>query len=464
MTDTPHSSDLHSAGLPGGLDARRLLDLAQGQASNTTEAKFIAPSPSELQEHFDDLTILERIGQGGMGAVYKAVQPKLDREVALKVMLHGAEADLTFGERFNREARTLARLSHPNIVQIFDFGERSGHCYLLMEYVDGMTLRQLMQMDQVSATEALELVPQMCDALQYAHRHGVVHRDIKPENILVDQAGVVHIADFGLAKLVEDKGMAPTLTQADQIMGTPHYMAPEQIEQPLKVDHRADIFSLGVVFYELLTGQLPLGRFKPPSESAKVGKQVDEAVMRSLEREPDARYQDAGDVKTQVMSKGTPHEGGVEPERTNRFVQPLACYLVAVFLLKMIMLYKLLDVRPVESGRSSPRDTVALDSVVTACLVLLVGVGMWRAWRVVSDMHRRAVHGWRMRFGLVLVTLPIVVAAEVAAYAAARQIPDDGFTFLTQTVAVIGLMAVYIWLISWMDRWYIRHPFDPACE
>jgi serine/threonine protein kinase len=145
-------------------------------------------------------------------------------------------------------------------------------------------------------------VPQICEALQYAHDQGVVHRDIKPENILLDKRGQVKIADFGLAKLLGQEAADSALTGSRQVMGTPHYMAPEQMEKPLAVDHRADIYSLGVVFYEMLTGELPLGRFAPPSQRVHVDVRLDEVVFRALEKEPERRYQHASEVKTEVES------------------------------------------------------------------------------------------------------------------------------------------------------------------
>ena len=143
-------------------------------------------------------------------------------------------------------------------------------------------------------------MPQICEALQYAHDKGVVHRDIKPENILLDKEGRVKIADFGIAKLVGREAKDSTLTGAGQIVGTPQYMAPEQIEHPLEVDHRADIYSLGVVFYQMLTGELPIGRFAPPSKKVQIDVRLDEVVLRALEKEPEQRYQQASQVKTEV--------------------------------------------------------------------------------------------------------------------------------------------------------------------
>ena len=258
------------------------------------------PVPEEIATHFPQLEILELLGQGGMGIVYKARQPRLDRLVALKLLPLESASDPAFTERFNREAKALARLSHPGIVAVFDFGQAGPYFYFLMEFVDGLNLRQLVQSKQITPTEALAIVPKICDALQYAHDEGIVHRDIKPANILMDKKGRVKIADFGLAKLLGKATADPTLTATAQVMGTPHYMAPEQITGTREVDHRADIYSLGVVFYEMLTGQLPVGRFAPPSRKVQVDVRLDEIVLKALEQEPQRRYQQVSEVRTDV--------------------------------------------------------------------------------------------------------------------------------------------------------------------
>ena len=261
---------------------------------------FVPPPLAEIARLFPQLEVIAFLGKGGMGAVYEARQPALGRRVALKVLPARATAQAGFAERFNREARALARLSHPGIVSVYDFGQADGLPYFLMEYVDGATLRQVTQTRKLAPREALGIVPQICAALQYAHDEGVVHRDIKPENILIDKKGRVKIADFGIAKIIDPETPAVALTGVQDVVGTPHYMAPEQVEHPREVDHRADIFSLGVVFYEMLTGELPLGKFQPPSHRAEMDVRLDEVVMRTLEKEPARRYQQAGEVRTAV--------------------------------------------------------------------------------------------------------------------------------------------------------------------
>jgi serine/threonine protein kinase len=167
------------------------------------------PSPEAIAALFPNLEILECLGRGGMGVVYKARQKQLNRLVALKILAPEREKDPAFAGRFEKEAQALARLDHPNIVTIHDFGQSGGMYYLLMEYVDGVTLRHLLASERVSAREVLAIVPQICDALQYAHDQGIVHRDIKPENIMLDRRGRVKVADFGLAKLVGPESGLP---------------------------------------------------------------------------------------------------------------------------------------------------------------------------------------------------------------------------------------------------------------
>src|SRR5213593_4688364 len=276
------------------------------QASIPTEAgkgaasKSAPPTHEELVAAFPQLEILELIGQGGMGFVFKARQSKIERLVALKILPQSLAADHAFAERFTREGRVLARLNHPNIVTIHDFGQANGFYYLLMEFVDGVNLRQAMRMGRFTPAQALAVVPHICEALQFAHNEGILHRDIKPENILLDSKGRVKIADFGIAKLLGEPHTDATRTGSGATLGTPHYMAPEQLERPGEVDHHADIYSLGVVFYEMLTGELPLGKFQSPSQKVQVDVRLDEVVLHALEKEPARRYQQVSEVKTAV--------------------------------------------------------------------------------------------------------------------------------------------------------------------
>jgi tRNA A-37 threonylcarbamoyl transferase component Bud32 len=257
-----------------------------------------APAPDDLARFFPQLEILGLLGQGGMGAVYKARQPRLDRLVALKILPPEAARDPAFAARFTREARALARLSHPHIVAVHDFGDSDGLYYFLMEFVDGTDLRRLLQSGPLPPREAVAIARQLCDALEYAHEEGVIHRDIKPENILLDRRGRVKVADFGLVKILGESLTDLPLTASRQVMGTLFYMSPEQIERPLQVDHRADVYGLGVVLYEMLTGGLPLGRFAPPSAKGPVDRRLDEIVLRALAKEPGDRYQEVRDLRS----------------------------------------------------------------------------------------------------------------------------------------------------------------------
>jgi serine/threonine protein kinase len=336
----PQCGTLLPAGTLAGLCPACLLK--QGAADETATGgqtpPFQPPSIAELAPLFPQLEILELIGKGGMGAVYKARQKELDCLVALKILPPGIGRDAAFAERFAREARALAKLNHPGIVTLYEFGQVQSSAgvspasgsqpstlnsqplyFFLMEFVDGVNLRQLLHAGRIAPREALAIVPQICDALQFAHDQGIVHRDIKPENILLDRRGRVKVADFGLAKLVgadapASFGVPPSggpdrvnaelqtsaLTGAGKVMGTPNYMAPEQREHPGEVDNRADIYALGVVFYQMLTGELPGKRLEPPSSKVQIDVRLDEVVLRALEKNPELRYQQASVLKTQV--------------------------------------------------------------------------------------------------------------------------------------------------------------------
>ena len=290
----------------------------------------IVPDLAQVQRAFPQLEIFEQIGRGGMGTVFKARQSKLDRFVALKILSEQLAEKPTFAERFAQEGKLLARLNHPNIVVVYDFGQaetidETGNSlsffFLILEYVDGVNLRQAMREERFTPEQALAIVPKICEALQYAHEEGVLHRDIKPENILLDTKGRIKIADFGIASVARwttDGAAAPLpkpapdgrwnlpeerLTQTGVVLGTPSYMAPEQLATPGAVDHRADIYSLGVVFYELLTGELPresLGQWTPPSEKTPVGAEIDGIVLKALNRDRNQRHQSAEELKTEI--------------------------------------------------------------------------------------------------------------------------------------------------------------------
>ncbi len=247
--------------------------------------------------------LLEILGRGGMGEVWRAQQKSLGRVVAVKLLPPKLASDPEFVTRFEKEATALAALSHPNIIQIIDRGVANEHYYFVMEYVAGRSLRDLMNAGSMSSVEALKIVSQICRAIEHAHDHRIIHRDLKPENILLDERGHVKVADFGLAGIHGGDGTDPRLqlTATAVAMGTVNYMAPEQRKDAKHVDGRADLYSLGVILFELLTGELPIGRFKLPSERiAGLDPRVDALVTHSLESDREARYQRAADVLRDV--------------------------------------------------------------------------------------------------------------------------------------------------------------------
>jgi serine/threonine protein kinase len=258
------------------------------------------PTVSEAARLFPNYQVVDVLGRGGMGAVYKAVQTALDRVVAIKLLPLEISIDRDFADRFVREARTMAKLNHPNIVSVYDFGTTSeGHLYFVMEFVEGTTLHHLIKSTGLKPGQALELIVSICEALHYAHAEGVVHRDIKPANVLVDTKGRVKVADFGLARVESPTAEKWGQTMTGMVLGTPDYMAPEQ-KSGARVDHRADIYSLGVMLYEMLCGQVPQGIFDPPSQRVQVDERIDQVVIRAMQQEPDRRYPNTAEMKCEV--------------------------------------------------------------------------------------------------------------------------------------------------------------------
>jgi hypothetical protein len=269
-----------------------------------------------------------------------------------------------------------------------------------MEYVDGVNLRQAMRAGRFTPDQALAIVPKVCEALQYAHNEGILHRDIKPENILLDSKGRVKIADFGIAKLIADVQPDVHLTGSGATLGTPHYMAPEQIERPAAVDHRADIYSLGVVFYEMLTGELPLGRFAPPSEKSAADPRLDDVVFRTLEKEPSRRPQSAGEVKTQVetISSRPASAANVAPPPRMAPAQKSWPKIVGIILLLLsipcvvlavFVLYWMLQVQPSEgTGRNWVVSFLVMAMGSAGVLFALIAAGIF-----VTRLFRRGHKG-----------------------------------------------------------------------
>ncbi|MBY0522202.1 MAG: serine/threonine protein kinase [Gemmataceae bacterium] len=255
-----------------------------------------APAAAEDLPAIPGYDVLALIARGGMGTVYRARQPRLDRLVALKLLAPELADRPIFAERFVREARTLARLSHPHINAVYDFGECGGRYYLALEFVEGTDLRHKLRAGPLTPADAVAIALQVSDALRYAHEEGIIHRDIKPENILLDGKGRVKVADFGLAKLCASGDGQAALTGPQQVMGTVPYMAPEQWYRPRDVDHRVDIYALGVVLHEMVSGELPLEPSRLATGTWAGGRPLGAVVARMLEREPAQRYPNIGAV------------------------------------------------------------------------------------------------------------------------------------------------------------------------
>lgn len=271
-------------------------------SNNGTDARDIA----QLQQRLPDYEIISLAGRGGMGSVYKARQKSLRRMVAIKVLPPElSEDELRFPDRFQGEAETMANLSHPGIVAVHDFGNAGdGLLYFVMEFIDGTDVaRRIERNGALPVDEALRITRAVCDALDYAHRHGVIHRDIKPANVLIDGEGRVKVADFGLAK-VAGHSQQSGITRTNVAMGTQEFAAPEQLTPGAAVDHRADIYSLGVMLYQMLTGEIPRVMFKLPSRSrSELGTRFDALICKALETNPEDRFQSVEEFR-QALDAG----------------------------------------------------------------------------------------------------------------------------------------------------------------
>ncbi len=282
--------------------------------------------------------IISQIGQGGMASVYKAYQPSMDRNVAIKVLPGQLAQSREFTARFQQEARIIARLEHPHILPVFDYGENDGISYFVMRYLDAGTLKTKMEAGPLSLSEIDRLFTQLADALGYAHSHGIIHRDLKPANALIDDQGNLFLTDFGIAKLLESA--SPRLTQTDAIMGTPAYISPEQAKA-MPVDQRSDIYSLGIILYEMVTGRVPFVADTPlavilkhvsdplPLPSAvktDIPESIERVILKALAKEPEDRYATTAEFLTawkRALEEAdtvlqTPERIPVQPPRDRR--------------------------------------------------------------------------------------------------------------------------------------------------
>lgn len=272
------------------------------------------PTPQELTQmlpaglyQFDKM-----IGQGGMGGVYSGRQLNLGRAVAIKILHRDHGSDYSYAERFRREAQALAQMNHPNIVSVYDFGLVGEYLYYVMEFVEGTDLHHSVSMGKLTIPKILTIIEEVCDALTYAHGKGIVHRDIKPANILIANDGRIKVADFGLAKRFDQK--ATMLTQSNMAMGTPDYAAPEQYDSKADIDHRADLYALGVMLYQMLTGAVPRGSWQQPSVLCGCDTRLDAVIVRALKTDRNQRFASAAEFKQAVQAvTATPLAPAVAP-------------------------------------------------------------------------------------------------------------------------------------------------------
>ncbi|MDH4157922.1 MAG: protein kinase [candidate division Zixibacteria bacterium] len=252
------------------------------------------------QVKIGDYLITGKIGQGGIAEIYKGRQESLNRDVAIKILSSQLTSEPDIVKRFERESMVIARLSHPNIVHVIDKGVAGGRYYFVMDYVDGTSLRQVIDSPQIPLKTKLDMIVQVCKALDYAHKNGVIHRDIKPPNVLIDREGNALVADFGIAQMVSTP--ESEMTSSDVIMGTLAYMSPEQKQSSTNVDQTTDIYAVGVMLYEILLNKKPLGHFKLPSEVDKtISTKFDNIILKCLAQEAKDRYQTAVELKDAIL-------------------------------------------------------------------------------------------------------------------------------------------------------------------
>lgn len=312
---------------------------------------FVAPKIEDLAPLFPGYEFEGLIATGGMGAVYRAVQRSLDRTVAIKVLPSEFSRDEVFCRNFEAEAKAMARLNHPNLIGVYDFGEAAGMLFIVMEYVPGRSLYEASHGKVVAPTEAARIVAAVCDGLTHAHENGILHRDIKPSNILLDQQSRPKIGDFGLARPVETKTQ-----EGEEIFGTPHYTAPEVVQAPHQVDNRADIFSVGVMLHELLTGKLPASDTRPASVISRCDPRFDAIIRRATQTLPEMRQASAGEIARElrsIASSGGPRgaRGGTRPPMPARPQRPT---------------------RPTSSAESSSTTWLVVAVLAAACVAAYV--------------------------------------------------------------------------------------------
>lgn len=265
-------------------------------------APFQAPEPHELAPLFPDYEVQYLIACGGMGAVYHCIQKALERPVAIKILPTEFSDDAEFCQSFTAEARAMAKVNHPNLISVFDFGEVAGMLFIVMEYVAGQSLFDALGGEALDPKEAIRLTIGTAEGLAHAHENGILHRDIKPANILLNVEAEPKIGDFGLASQ-----LGRQVQDGEAIFGTPGYTAPEVIEPPHVFDHKADIFSLGVMLHELLTGKLPTADPRPASHISGCDARLDQIIKKATHPNPALRYASAVDLANDLRNLSAPN-------------------------------------------------------------------------------------------------------------------------------------------------------------
>lgn len=335
------------------------MSLPSGSSAPVPPESFVPPSAEELSAMLPQYEITHLIAAGGMGAVYAGMQRALDRPVAIKILPPGAARDHESIDRFRTEAKAMARLTHANIPAVYDFDVSAGYCYLAMEFIDGWNVHQLIVQKELSPELTYSLLIQTCEALQFAHQRGIVHGDLKPSNLLVTQEGVLKLADFGLAQLTGSRE-----NESYEPMGTPEYAAPELWQPGVVMDQRADLYSLGCVFYEMLTGAPPQGQFQLPAVPLKLDPRVDVIIARCMQQNPDLRYQSAAEVKKALEAIREPAHSSAAPRSAVRVVRPPAR--------RSTTPRRRQGSRPAASSPGSPLLWVLLAALVIAIVVYLM--------------------------------------------------------------------------------------------
>jgi len=300
-----------------------------------------------MPENYGRYQIVEEIGRGSMGVVYKAYDPEIDRYIALKVLRHDRVTSKAFLQRFLKEARAIGRLSHPNIVTVYDVGQDHGTVFIAMELLKGRSLSDLLKKGALPTDQSIRIGLQVAKALEYAHEHGIIHRDIKPSNIIISSSGIAKLTDFGIAH-IEDSNI-PRQTQAGEILGTPAYMSPEQILGK-SISGCTDIFSLGIVIYEMVTGTRPfngknlsaifnaittLKPIPPHKVNHSISTGLSHIVMKCLEKDPAKRFKTAT-VLAQELEKLLEEKGPSKSSLFQTIIKEKINWLIVIIFIFLI--------------------------------------------------------------------------------------------------------------------------------